>query len=566
MDFVSQFSYVINLLKFAFRANPLLSLSIAVSLLSVGIELLAMTSLLPLFELVSGRATDQNGLIPKVLTTLGVLVNVSSLLWTFVGLFALRILTQLAGQSLSLYFGKRVMAQLCSQAFTQIVHHLSIREINQKSVGFYIGLAGDESFKGSTLVIALTQFVSTAVLAFLYFLAIAKASVPVAVFVISFLGAMALIFYRILKISHRLGGRQVEESRRTGSVFLDALNNIKAVRAYSAEGYVSGIHRNMMFGYTRTLFWVDEVALLTRLVPILLLLVVLGAWLALSPQTIEKTGIAFIVTMIVFLMRFFPIVGQAVNLLTKIASDAKSGKDVTAILGAPASSVSRTGKALGPIKRIELRNVSFSYSAGPENNVLRGIDLTFEAGKIYALVGKSGTGKTTLIDILLRFYRTTEGELFLNGHPVSEMSDSEVREKIILISQEAAIFDDTVFNNLCLGHKASRDAVIEACRIACIHDHIETMADGYETRLQYLGSNLSGGQRQRIGIARALLRSPDVLILDESTNALDKATQEKIVENIRRTFSDKIVVFITHDPDIVSKVDVAVNLEKLNAR
>jgi ABC-type bacteriocin/lantibiotic exporter with double-glycine peptidase domain len=103
-----------------------------------------------------------------------------------------------------------------------------------------------------------------------------------------------------------------------------------------------------------------------------------------------------------------------------------------------------------------------------------------------------------------------------------------------------------------------------ACVNAHIHEVIESMADGYNTRLQYQGKNLSGGQRQRIAIARALLRKPDVLIFDESTSALDKATQQKVVENILREYSNKIVIFVTHDPHIMKRVDEVVDLEKIN--
>ena len=112
---------------------------------------------------------------------------------------------------------------------------------------------------------------------------------------------------------------------------------------------------------------------------------------------------------------------------------------------------------------------------------------------------------------------------------------------------------------------ASLSAVQAACDRACVHEVIEEMADGYNTRLQYQGRNLSGGQRQRIAIARALLRKPDVLILDESTNALDKLTQERVVENVLQEYSKKIVIFVTHDPSIIKRVNEIVDLESINS-
>lgn len=557
-------SYVFNLIKFAFHANRLLYLSVFISLFSVVIELLAMSSLLPLFELVSGSAPSKAGLVAKILVLFGFSVSAGALLYAFIVLFSVRIITQLAGQSLSIYLGKRVMAQLCSRAFEQITQKIAIHKINEKSMGFYISLAGDESFRASTLVISLTQFISVGALAVFYYAAIALFSPTTAGLILVFFLFSLLALYKVAKISHRLGGRQIEESRKTSSVFLDSLNNIKAVRAFSAEKYVMGIHQSLMFGYTKTLFWVDEIALLTKLIPVLLLLLIFGIWFIWKAQPIESIGLSFIVTMIVYLMRFFPTVGQGVNLLMKIVSDAKSGKDVTEILNTPSKNEAPLShQLLGSVEKIHLQDVCFSYDEASKK-ILTNVNLKLEQGKSYALVGRSGIGKSTLVDILLKFYLPTSGTLYINDMPISEVADSDIRKKIILVSQDAAIFDDTVINNICMGIEASQAEVEIACKLACVNDVIENMPDRYEARLQYQGKNLSGGQRQRIGIARALLRNPDVLIFDESTSALDKQTQEDVVENILREYSNKIVIFVTHDPQIMSRVNEVVDLEKVN--
>jgi ABC-type multidrug transport system fused ATPase/permease subunit len=562
---VKHFSYVFNLMKFAFHANRLLYLSIFISLFSVVIELLAMSSLLPLFELVSGSTASKSGLVAKMLTILGLNVRAATLLWAFIVLFSVRIITQLVGQSLSMYLGKRVMAQLCSRAFDQIINKIAIHKINEKSMGFYISLAGDESFRASTLVISLTQFVSVAVLAVFYYAAIALFSPTTAGLILAFFLCSLVALYKVAKISHRLGGRQIDESRKTGSVFLDSLNNIKAVRAFSAEQYVVSIHRSLMFGYTKTLFWVDEIAVLTRLVPVLLLMLVFSIWFVFKGESIESIGISFIVTMIVYLMRFFPTVGQGVNLLMKIVSDAKSGKDVTEILNTqPANQTNLSHQLLGNIEKIEVNSVCFSYDE-VSKKILKNVNLELQQGNSYALVGKSGVGKSTLVDILLKFYLPTSGSIYINNIPISEIADYEIRKKIILVSQEAAIFDDTVISNICMGMDATLAEVQSACKASNIHEVIESMSDGYHTRLQYQGKNLSGGQRQRIGIARALLRKPEVLIFDESTSALDKLTQETVVENILREYTNKIVIFVTHDPQLMKRVNEIVDMEKVNS-
>lgn len=564
MGGLKHLEYVLNLMKFAFKANPLLYFSIAISLASVVIELLAMSALLPLFTLVAGGVPAADEIIVAVLTYMSIAVNANSLLWVFIALFSLRIVTQILGQSLSIYLGKRMMAQLGTRAFEQIITNQQIRDISKNSIGYYISLAGDESFRASTLLISLTQFVSTSALSILYFLAIARYS-PNTAGLLAFLMLSSLwIFYKVAKFSHRLGWRQTEQSRITGSVFLDALNNIKTVRAFSAEKYVVGIHRPLMFGYTKILFLVEEISLLTKLIPVLSLLILFSVWMAWNEKSVESVGIAFIVTMIVYLMRFFPTVGQGVTMLMRIASDAKSGRDVTAILDTEPDNCANTAESLGKIRHMTLQDVNFAYDSAGDKKILNGINLTFESGKSYALTGKSGVGKSTLVDILLKFYLPTSGQLCINNEPISNIANAEVRKKIILVSQEAAIFDDTVNNNVCFGMQAAQSEIQIACELACIHDDIAAMPEGYNSRLHYQGRNLSGGQRQRIGLARALLRKPEILILDESTSALDKTTQERVIENILREYSKKIVIIVTHDPHIMEQVDEVVNLETIN--
>lgn len=560
---MSRFSYISNLLKFAYGLNRALYLSIFLALVAVLLELLAMSSLLPLFGLISGQHQPVGGMFVGFLIMVNIVPIAMNLVLSFVVLLTLSILTQLISQSLLLYLGRRVMAQLASSAFERIIHSVPIQEVSQKSIGYYISLAGDESFRASMLVISITQFVGAAALAILYYVAIAKYSLVTAGLVLAFLLISLLALFGVIRKSHRLGARQIEESRSASSVFLDAFNNLKAVRAFTAERYVVETYRSRIFQYTKTLFLVDEMTLLSKLLPVLVLISVFSVWFVTQHQSMGNMSIAFIVTMIAYLMRFFPVVGQGVHLLMRIVSDAKAGKDVTRTLSHV--NMENSAKQLVSVDEIIFEQVSFGFEEHHHQKlVLNQVSLKFVHGRSYALSGRSGMGKSTLIDLLLKFYPPNGGNIYLNQSLLSEISVADVRKRIILVSQDAAVFDDTVVNNISLGMDVDMATIVQACKAACIHDVIEQMRDGYATRMQYQGKNLSGGQRQRIAIARALLRKPDVLILDESTSALDKATQKQVIENVLEQYTNKIVIFVTHDPYIMGRVSETIDLATIN--
>jgi ABC-type bacteriocin/lantibiotic exporter with double-glycine peptidase domain len=556
---MKQLRYIWSLVKFAFKFNPLLYLSIAISLVSVAVELLAMSSLLPLFNLVSGNISRNSGIVSRVLELLGCKITARAFFAAFIGLFAIRIITQLLGQSLSLFLGRRVMAQLGSQAFEQIMCNIPVPEIDKKSIGYFTTLAGDETFRASTLVISLTQFVATASLGVFYYLAILDYSTLMGGLVLAFLLFTLVALFGVFRQTHRLGARQIHESRRISSVFLDSVNNLKSVRTLSAERYVTDSYKSLIYGYSRTLFLIDDMSIMARLVPVFILLTCVGGWLLASSTAIEQFGIAFIVTMTAYLMRFFPVAGQGLNLLLKVVSDAKVGRDVTKIIGLSRKVDVAALPTNWNIRRMELRDVSFYYE-DKEKLVLKNVNIVFEKNRSYAVCGRSGVGKSTLVDLLLKFYSPSSGVILVNETDMNDIAPHDIRKQTILVCQDAAIFDDTVLNNICLGIEAEFSAVQAACKAGCIHDTIESMPSGYSTRLQYQGNNLSGGQRQRIAIARALLRNPNILILDESTSALDKATQEQVIDNILKEYADRVVIFITHDPSIMQKVDEVIDL------
>ncbi|CAK7219952.1 hypothetical protein SCUCBS95973_003990 [Sporothrix curviconia] len=207
---------------------------------------------------------------------------------------------------------------------------------------------------------------------------------------------------------------------------------------------------------------------------------------------------------------------------------------------------------------IELRNVHFRY---PTRNVpiFRGISLTIERGKFTAIVGASGSGKTSIIALLERFYEAERGQIYCNGRDITEVNVHTYRKLLSLVAQEPALFQGTVRENVLLGMDDStvtEDDIAQACRDASIHDFIVSLPDGYNTDLGSRAVSLSGGQKQRLAIARALLRNPRVLLLDEATSSLDSDTEKMIQATFERIAQGRTTVAVAHRLSTIQKADV----------
>ncbi len=200
------------------------------------------------------------------------------------------------------------------------------------------------------------------------------------------------------------------------------------------------------------------------------------------------------------------------------------------------------------------QNVSFSYRNGAE--VLRGLDLNIKAGQTVAIVGATGAGKSTIIKLLLRFYDVTGGAITLDGHDLRDLNMADLRAAIGMVSQDVYLFHGTVKENIAYGtFNASMEDIQRAARIAEAHDFIMALPEGYDTVVGERGQKLSGGQRQRISIARAVLKDPPVLILDEATSSVDNETEAAIQRSLERIIVDRTTIVIAHRLSTIRNAD-----------
>lgn len=205
-------------------------------------------------------------------------------------------------------------------------------------------------------------------------------------------------------------------------------------------------------------------------------------------------------------------------------------------------------------KSIELRNVHFRYESGRE--VLHGIDLTIPKGHNVAIVGASGAGKSTLADLIPRFYDPDEGSISIDGIDIRDVSTRDLRALMGNVNQDPILFNDTIFNNIAFGvENATMEQVVAAAKIANAHEFIITKPEGYDTCIGDRGVMLSGGQRQRISIARAILKNPPILILDEATASLDTESERMVQDALDYLMSNRTTISIAHRLSTVKKAD-----------
>jgi subfamily B ATP-binding cassette protein MsbA len=212
------------------------------------------------------------------------------------------------------------------------------------------------------------------------------------------------------------------------------------------------------------------------------------------------------------------------------------------------------------IESIKFDKVGFTYG---DAQILNSVDLDIKAGERIALVGGSGAGKTTLVNLLPRFFDVTSGRILLNGMDIREMKLRSLRLKIGLVTQDTFLFNDTVANNIAYGSPEATAADIEdAARRAHAHDFILEMPNGYDTEVGEMGARLSGGQRQRLAIARAILNNPAILILDEATSALDTESERIVQEALDELVTGRTVFAIAHRLSTIKNYDRIVVMEQ----
>jgi subfamily B ATP-binding cassette protein MsbA len=349
------------------------------------------------------------------------------------------------------------------------------------------------------------------------------------------------------------------------SIIEETISGIRIIKAFNAQQYVRekfDQQNNKYRGVLKSMWNKRELASpISEFlgISIVVLVILYGGRLVLENQS-ELNASEFITYIILYSQILIPAKNIS-TAVTNIQRGIASGARIFSVLETDINIIEdKDAVAKSSLNTdIVFKDVSFQYA---DTKVLEDINLTVEAGKMIALVGQSGAGKSTMADLLPRFYDVTAGQILIDGIDIRKIKLHDLNQLMGIVTQESILFNDTIFNNIAFGNKsASREAVIAAAKIANADEFIVKLTDGYDTNIGDRGSKLSGGQRQRLSIARAVLKNPPILILDEATSALDTESEKLVQDAIHKLMQNRTSIVIAHRLSTIQHADTIVVMQ-----
>lgn len=521
-------------------------------------EAVNLGTLVPLLQLMDSP-TPPGGTLWEILrwsfNLVGIELDVTNLLLAIMGVF-------LAGQAL-LFIKKHLEVKL-KVGFIYSIRERIFADVfgtdmqyhHRYKQGNFLNAIFNETNNAGSGLFAATELMTDVFFIAIYAVMLMYISVEMTVVCLVFSGISLWLMNAMLRNSSKLGKELVVQNTRQTEFIAERFNLLRLIKTSSTEqleadkyGAISSDLRKTHCGYE-----INGIKIETIFQTVIFLLAIFIIFISLSVISLQTE------LLLVFLFILIRITTPLRDLNMRrhtLAKDLASFSKIDEIIiGAAAGYTILNGKTLfqGLKREIKLDNVIFSYNSG--TRVIRGISCTIPKNKMIALVGASGGGKSTLVDLVIRLIDPDAGTISIDGTDIREFDIASYHAKIGVVSQDIYIFNDTVLNNICYGSdRFSLPDAIEAAKLANAHEFITNLSDGYDTSLGDRGLKLSGGQKQRIALARAFYKNPDILILDEATSALDTESEIKIQNSINQIRQRYTVIAIAHRLSTIRNAD-----------
>ncbi|MEB2778249.1 ABC transporter ATP-binding protein [Algoriphagus sp. D3-2-R+10] len=482
-----------------------------------------------------------------------------------VSVFLSNLFTYLSGVVLA-----KVRAIVIKRMRMDIFEHVSSLHIgyfsNERKGDLMSKMTNDVQEVENTIVQSLRVVFREPATIILYFSVLFFMSVKLTLFTILIIPISGAI---IGGITRRLKKKAVQSQQSLGrivNILDETLGGMRVIKAFNAEGFM----KKKFDGETD--FYADVNVNMARKnelaspisqflgVFVVAGILVYGGSMVLSGSS--DLGASDFITYIIIFTQVLNPAKEISRAVSSIQRGIASAERVFTVVDTPSQITSPASPAvLNKFEHsVEVNDVSFAYE---DQLVLKNINFTLERGKTIALVGPSGGGKSTLADLVPRFYDPSEGQILLDGRNLKDFNLKDLRSLMGIVTQESILFNDTVFNNIAFGiEEATEEQVLEAAKIANAHEFIVKMEDGYQTSIGERGSKLSGGQRQRLSIARAVLKNPPILILDEATSALDSESEHLVQEALTKLMSNRTTLVIAHRLSTIQHADEILVIER----
>ncbi|WP_066424808.1 ABC transporter ATP-binding protein [Anabaena sp. 4-3] len=460
------------------------------------------------------------------------------------------------------WFNSRISHDLRSKIFRQLLS-ISYSFLEGNESGKLMNTLAAETWRTGQALSAFVSIIINCCTIFVFIILLLLLSWQLTILVAILMALISVIIQLVTRQVKNLGQQAVETNSGLANRMWEGLAGMKVIRAFGREDYEQERFDRVSRKVRNIFFQLDTLTGIVNPISEVLSAILLVCILVITLLQ-DQTSLPRLLTFIFILYRLQPQVKQLDGARVNLIALSSAVEDVIYLLNSDDKPYIRSGKInFNSLKQgIYFESVNFAYNVA-EKPALQDISIFIPQGKTTAIVGPSGAGKSTLIGLICRFYNLESGQIYVDDYPLRELNLTDWRNQIAIVSQDVHMFSTTVLENIAYGRlDATENEIIEAAKLANAHKFISELPQGYDTKVGDRGVRLSGGQRQRIALARAIVRNPEILILDEATNALDSISEHLIQEALNTLSENRTVIVIAHRLATIEQADKIIVLNE----